>query len=67
MLGVIATDQLGWNTCRQISFIDKTQLDAQQKLKNITSLAYDSLHSDLKARFVVSRANAGEFGVRHPE
>ena len=27
-------------------------------------LAYDSLHPELKDRFVVSRANSGEFGVR---
>ena len=26
--------------------------------------AYDSLHPELKDRFVVSRANSGEFGVR---
>jgi nucleoid-associated protein YgaU len=64
LLGVICADQLCWNTGRQISLIDKTQLDAQQKLKNIISLAYDSLSEKLKERFVVSRANAGEFGVR---
>ena len=56
--------QLCWNTGKQISLVDKTQEDARQKLKNITVLAYDSLHPELKDRFVVSRANSGEFGVR---
>ena len=64
MLGVICADQLCWNTGKQISLVDKTQEDARQKLKNITVLAYDSLHPELKERFVVSRANSGEFGVR---
>ena len=41
--------------------------DARQKLKNIVALAYDSLHAELKARFLVDRANAGEFGVRFHE
>ena len=47
--------------------MDKTQEDARQKLKNIVALAYDSLHAELKARFLVDRANAGEFGVRFHE
>ena len=64
LLGVICADQLCWNTGKQISLVDKTQEDARQKLKNITVLAYDSLHPELKDRFVVSRANSGEFGVR---
>ena len=64
LLGVICADQLCWNTGKQISLVDKTQEDARQKLKNITVLAYDSLHPELKERFVVSRANSGEFGVR---
>ena len=34
------------------------------EVENITVLAYDSLHPELKDRFVVSRANSGEFGVR---
>jgi hypothetical protein len=51
-------------TGKQVSLVDKTQEDARQKLKNITVLAYDSLHPELKDRFVVSRANSGEFGVR---
>ena len=67
LLGVICADQLCWNTGKQISLVDKTQEDARQKLKNITMLAYESLHPDLKTRFVVSRANAGEFGVRFHE
>ena len=64
LLGVICADQLCWNTGKQVSLVDKTQEDARQKLKNITVLAYDSLHPELKDRFVVSRANSGEFGVR---
>jgi hypothetical protein len=52
---------------RQVSLVDKTQEDARQKLKNIVALAYDSLHAELKARFLVDRANAGEFGVRFHE
>ena len=64
LLGVICADQLCWNTGKQISLVDKTQEDARQKLKNITVLAYDSLHPEFKDRFVVSRANSGEFGVR---
>ena len=64
LLGVICTDQLCWNTGKQISLVDKTQEDAREKLKNITVLAYDSLHRELKERFVVSRANSGEFGIR---
>ena len=64
LLGVICADQLCWNTGKQISLVDKTQEDARQKLKNITVLAYDSLHPELKERFVVSRANSGEFGIR---
>ena len=48
LLGVICADQLCWNTGKQISLVDKTQEDARQKLKNITMLAYDSLHPDLK-------------------
>ena len=67
LLGVICADQLCWNTGKQISLVDKTQEDARQKLKNIIVLAYDSLHPELKDRFVVSRANAGEFGVRFLE
>ena len=47
--------------------MDKTQEDARQKLKNIVALAYDSLHAELKARFLVDCANAGEFGVRFHE
>jgi hypothetical protein len=31
------------------------------------AVAYDSLHGELKARFIVSRSNAGEFGVRFHE
>ena len=58
LLGVICADQLCWNTGKQISLVDKTQEDARQKLKNITVLAYDSLHPELKERFVVSRANS---------
>jgi hypothetical protein len=34
------------------------------EVENITVLAYDLLHPELKDRFVVSRANSGEFGVR---
>ena len=64
LLGVICADQLCWNTGKQISLVDKTQEDARQKLKNITVLAYDSLHPDLKDRFMVSRGHSGEFGVR---
>ena len=64
LLGVICADQLCWNTGKQVSLVGKTQEDARQKLKNITVLAYDSLHPELKDRFVVSRANSGEFGVR---
>lgn len=67
LLGVVCTDQLCWNTGKQISLVDKTQEDARQKLRNIVSLAYDSLRNELKARFIVSRANAGEFGVRFHE
>ena len=46
------------------ALVDKIQEDARQKLKNITVLAYDSLRPELMERFVVSRANSGEFGVR---
>jgi hypothetical protein len=31
------------------------------------AVAYDSLDADLKARFIVNRSNAGEFGVRFHE
>ena len=47
LLGVICADQLCWNTGKQISLVDKTQEDARQKLKNITVLAYDSLHPEV--------------------
>ena len=33
LLGVICTDQLCWNTGKQISLIDSTQEDARQKLE----------------------------------
>lgn len=36
-------------------------------LKNIVALAYDSLHAELKASFLVDRTNASEFGVRFHE
>ncbi len=64
LLGVICADQLCWNTGKQISMVDKFQEDARPKLKNITVLAYDSLHPELKERLLVSRANSDEFGVR---
>jgi hypothetical protein len=67
LLGVICTDQLCWTTGKQLSLIDRTQENARQKLRDIVALAYDSLHDELKARFVVSRSNAGEFGVRFHE
>ena len=67
LLGVICTDQLCWTTGKQLSLIDRTQEDARQKLRDIVALAYDSLHDELKARFIVSRSNAGEFGVRFHE
>ena len=63
LLGIVCLDQLCWSVGRQVSLVDKTQEDARQKLKNIVALAYDSLHAELKARFLVDRANAGEFGV----
>ena len=64
LLGIICTDQLCWTTGKQLSLIDRTQENARQKLRDIVALAYDSLHEELKARFIVSRSNAGEFGVR---
>ena len=67
LLGMVCLDQLCWSVGRQVSLVDKTQEDARQKLKNIVALAYDSLHAELKARFLVDRANAGEFGVRFHE
>ena len=67
LLGIVSLDQLCWSVGRQVSLVDKTQEDARQKLKNIVALAYDSLHAELKARFLVDRANAGEFGVRFHE
>jgi hypothetical protein len=67
LLGIICTDQLCWTAGKQLSLVDKTQADTQQKLKNISVLAYDSLPQKLKDRFVVSRANVGEFGVRFIE
>ena len=67
LLGIVCLDQLCWSVGRQVSLVDKTQEDARQKLKNIVALAYDSLHAELKARFLVDRANAGEFGVRFHE
>jgi hypothetical protein len=67
LLGVICTDQLCWTTGKQLSLIDRTQENARQKLRDIVALAYDSLHDELKARFIVSRSNAGEFGVRFHE
>jgi hypothetical protein len=63
-LGIICSDQLCWTTGKQLSLIDRTQENARQKLRDIVALAYDSLHDELKARFIVDRANAGEFGVR---
>lgn len=63
LLGIICTDQLCWTTGKQLSLIDRTQENARQKLRDIVALAYDSLHEELKARFIVSRSNAGEFGV----
>ena len=63
----MCTDSLCWGTGRQISLVDKTQEDARQKLRNIVAVAYGSLDADLKARFVVNRSNAGEFGVRFHE
>jgi hypothetical protein len=38
------TDQLCWTTGKQLSLIDRTQENARQKLRDIVSLAYDSLH-----------------------
>ena len=67
LLGIICTDQLCWTTGKQLSLIDRTQENARQKLRDIVALAYDSLHEGLKARFIVSRSNAGEFGVRFHE
>ena len=67
LLGIVCLDQLCWSVGRQVSLVDKTQEDARQKLKNIVALAYDSLHAELKARFLVDRANAGEYGVRFHE
>jgi hypothetical protein len=67
LLGIVCLDQLCWSVGRQVSLVDKTQEAARQKLKNIVALAYDSLHAELKARFLVERANAGEFGVRFHE
>ena len=67
LLGIVCLDQLCWSVGRQISLVDKTQEDARQKLKNIVALAYDSLHAELKARFLVDRTNASEFGVRFHE
>jgi hypothetical protein len=61
LLGIICADELCWTTGKQISLIDKTQEDARQKLRNIVALAYDSLHSELKTRFIVDRSNAGQF------
>jgi hypothetical protein len=43
---------------------DRSHPNLRQKLKNIVALAYDSLHAELKARLLVDRANADEFGVR---
>ena len=63
----ICADQLCCNVERQISLIDKMQEDARQKLRDIVALAYDSLHPELKARFVVDRASVGQFGVRFHE
>jgi hypothetical protein len=51
----------------QLSLIDRTQENARQKLRDIVALAYDSLHNELKARFIVARSNAGELGVRFHE
>ena len=51
----------------RLSFIDRTQENARQKLRDIVTLAYDSLHAELKARFIVDRSNTGEFGVRFHE
>ena len=67
LLGIICTDQLCWTTGKQLSLIDRTQENARQKLRDIVALAYDSLHDELKARFIVDRSNAGEFGVRFHE
>jgi hypothetical protein len=67
LLGIICTDQLCWTTGKQISLIDKTQEDARQKLRNIVALGYDSLMSELKARFIVDRSNASQFSVRFHE
>jgi hypothetical protein len=67
LLGVICTDTLCWTTGRQLNLIDRTQENARQKLRDILALASDSLHSELKARFLVERSNAGEFGVRFHE
>jgi hypothetical protein len=67
LLGVICTDQLCWTTGKQLSLIDRTQENARQKLRDIVALAYDSVHDELKARFIVDRSNAGELGVRFHE
>ena len=37
------------------------------KTMSFVALAYDSLHDELKARFIVDRSNAGGFGVRFHE
>jgi hypothetical protein len=67
LLGIICTDQLCWTTGKQLSLIDRTQENSRQKLRDIVALAYDSLHNELKARFIVDRSNAGELGVRFHE
>jgi hypothetical protein len=67
LLGVVRTDQLCWTTGKQLSLIDRTQENGRQKLRDIVALAYDSLHDELKARFIVDRPNTGEFGVRFHE
>ena len=67
LLGIICADQLCWTTGKQLSLIDRTQENARQKLRDIVALAYDSLHDELKARFIVDRSNAGELGVRFHE
>jgi hypothetical protein len=67
LLGIICTDQLCWTTGKQLSLIDRTQENARQKLRDIVAVAYDSLHDELKARFILDRSNTGEFGVRFHE
>ena len=64
LLGVIFADTATWRRSHQLSLIDQTQRDAQQKLWNIVRVAYESIKPTLRVGHEVVTDNSGEFTVR---